>query len=132
MKRSAALKSLSQDHHLALVLGKRCVEAAASGCKENITDVYEKLRDSNYFNELETHFRAEEQELFPRMVNAGEVALIEKALQDHHELRRLMQRITAEKEAGDIGAFGNCLIAHVRFEERELFCIAEKVLHLNS
>ena len=130
MKRSKFLTQLSRDHHLALSLGKLCIRAAESGGKESIETVCEKLNQA-FHTELKPHFSIEEQDLFPRLQLAGESELVKRALNDHAALREMITTINIEKNPARIAAFGTLLIAHVRFEERELFNVAEKVLHLD-
>lgn len=131
MKRSAFLKQLSREHHLALSIGRLCVRAAESGDKDNISAVCKKLNQA-FLNELEPHFKVEENTLFPRMQLAGSIELVKRALNDHATLRALMAKISIEKSPTEIAAFGNLLISHVRFEERELFNVAEKLLNLDA
>lgn len=129
MKRSEFLKQLSREHHLALSIGKLCVRIAESGDNEGIAAVCEKLNQA-FHTELEPHFNIEEKDLFPRMQLAGEAELVERALNDHASLREMITTINTEKNPAEIAAFGTFLIAHVWFEERELFNVAEKILHL--
>ncbi|MEZ0237773.1 MAG: hypothetical protein ACAH06_06900 [Methylophilaceae bacterium] len=51
-------------------------------------------------------------------------------MKDHAALREMITTINTEKPPAELAAFGALLIAHVRFEERELFNVAEKILHL--
>lgn len=129
MKRSEFLKPLSREHHSALSLGMSCIRAAESGDKESIAAVCEKLNRA-FRNELEPHFNLEEKDLFPRMELAGAAELVKRALKDHAALREMITKINTEKTPTELAAFGALLIAHVRFEEKELFNVAEKILHL--
>lgn len=56
--------------------------------------------------------------------------MVKRALKDHAALREMITTINTEKPPAELAAFGALLIAHVRFEERELFNVAEKILHL--
>ena len=122
MKRSSALAHLSREHHAALVWALRALRADSHSARElmaNLVQVFE--------SELEPHFNDEEVGLLPALKDAGEAALVEHTLADHQLLRATMQRV----RAGDVSAvaeFGKALQAHVRFEERELFPIAEQRL----
>lgn len=125
MKRSAALTRLSREHHPALVLAKRAQgmnlenEAATS---RFMTQAFE-----TFTRELEPHFQAEEAALLPALASTGEIASVRRTLTEHAELRRLANRLQA-KDATSVRRFGEALEAHVRFEERELFALAESVL----
>ena len=125
MKRSTCLAQLSREHHAALVLAKRAqridtddVEAA----REFMTGAV-----ASFERELEPHFRVEEQALLPRLADAGELDSVGRTLAEHEELRGLAKRL-AQHDAGSLRRFGAALEAHVRFEERELFALAESKL----
>lgn len=110
---------------MALVLAKRAQgmsmenEAAAS---RFMTQAFE-----TFTRELEPHFQAEESALLPALKSAGEIELVRRTLTEHEELRRLANLLKA-KDVTSVRHFGEALEAHVRFEERELFALAESVL----
>lgn len=124
MKRCDGLAPLSREHHAALVLAKRLAAAQRApalreGLAVAVTDTFAR--------ELDPHFRTEEAALLPLLMKAGEAELVARTLREHDELRELVRRIGA----GDVDAlwpFGAKLDAHVRFEERKLFPVAEAVL----
>jgi hemerythrin-like domain-containing protein len=122
MKRSPALFALSREHHAALVWAKR---AKALGGHEPSALMAQLA--AFFERELEPHFQAEENGLLAVLAQRCEYLLVERALAEHQALRRAIERI----EAGDSEAvlpFGVALAAHVRFEERELFPVAEERL----
>ncbi len=80
---------------------------------------------------LQPHFAIEEAHLFPALGQAGQGALVQRALDDHAALRACVRRIAAGETAA-LHDFGARLDAHVRFEERELFPVAEAVLSANA
>ena len=125
MKRSAALTRLSREHHLALVLAKRAqamnMENMAAACLF-MTQAFE-----TFTRALEPHFRAEESVLLPALESAGQIGLVRRTQSEHEELRRLAGRLEAN-DATSLRRFGELLEAHVRFEERDLFALAEAVL----
>ena len=123
MKRRAALLKLSREHHAALVLGQRIAKAQDAA---SINDLMEWV-PTVFRNELEPHFRAEEAALLPRLEAVGESALRRRTLDEHRLLRELAARIAAG-DRHSLKPFGLALNAHVRFEERELFAVAEAVL----
>ncbi|MCL2344980.1 MAG: hemerythrin domain-containing protein [Desulfobulbus sp.] len=124
MKRSAALRQLSREHHTALSLALRIAKAAGQEAQNALlADIPALFR-----NELEPHFQVEEHMLLPPLAQLGETALVERTLAEHAQLRALAAAI----EAGEVSAltpFGALLQTHVRFEERELFAVAEERLY---
>lgn len=123
MKRSAALQPLSREHHAALKLAKACERAAASGDAVQIGDTCRRVGDA-FASELEPHFQFEERELLP----AASAALAERTLAEHRRLRGLVGALHQRCDAATLRDFGDCLVSHVRFEERELFPMLEKSL----
>lgn len=122
MKRSLALSALSREHHTALVWAKR-----AQGVSDPDSNVFMAKLVTIFEHELEPHFRLEETGLLAALDQQGEYALVERTLAEHRALRAGIGRI----KAGDPDAlipFGVALAAHVRFEERELFPVAEERL----
>lgn len=123
MKRRPALLQLSRDHHTALVLAKRI----AAAHDDDAIDALIATVPGTFAHELEPHFQAEEGDLLPRLQAAGEAALVARTLDEHRLLRALADRIGAGDRAS-LAPFGLALHDHVRFEERELFITAERVL----
>ena len=123
MKRSAALQPLSREHHAALKLAKACERAAASGDAVQVVETCRRVGDA-FASELEPHFQFEERELLPAA--PGELA--ERTLADHARLRELAGILRQHSDAATLRGFGDCLVSHVRFEERELFPVIEKSL----
>lgn len=123
MKRTAALRQLSREHHTALALSLRIARSTdAPGMELLLVDL-----PTIFEHELEPHFRAEESALLPVLQAAGELALVARTEAEHRLLRELAARI-ARGERECLASFGEALKAHVRFEERELFIAAEAVL----
>jgi len=119
MKRSSGLRSLSSEHHTALALARR---AALAIDTDNVANAWSDV--VSYFEtELETHFRQEETLLLPALAQAGETDLVQRTLAEHAQLRALVNGQTRDAET--LRLFTGLLQAHVRFEERELFAIAQ-------
>lgn len=129
MKRSPALQALSREHHTALVLAKACASAAESEDAERIAAACVKV-EQVFEADLQPHFKLEEESLLPRMQAAGASALIERTLQEHRDLRTMAREIGHRCDASALLAFSTLLASHVRFEERELFATAERLLPL--
>lgn len=119
MKRHPELVGLSREHQRALQLGleaKRAVQA------NDIKTMQKFIHDcaEAFEKEFEPHFQEEERDLLPKLQAAGEKALVQRVLDDHAKLRRLAAKLPNWK-SHDLMAFSDCMMAHVRFEERELF-----------
>lgn len=123
MKRSPALRQLSREHHTALSLALRIAKATEPGARERLLATIPAL----FRGELEPHFQEEERSLLPQLAQAGETALVARTLDDHAQMRALAAAIAAG-DATALAPFGALLQAHVRFEERELFVVAEQRL----
>ncbi|PKO33026.1 MAG: hemerythrin HHE cation-binding protein [Betaproteobacteria bacterium HGW-Betaproteobacteria-7] len=123
MKRSPALRQLSREHHTALSLALRIAKASDPAAQERLLATVPAL----FRGELEPHFQEEERSLLPQLADAGETALVARTLDDHAQLRALAAAI-AGGDAMALAPFGELLQAHVRFEERELFVVAEQRL----
>lgn len=124
MKRSAALRQLSREHHTALSLALRIAKAAGPEARNVLLATVPTL----FRDELEPHFQTEEHSLLPPLARLGETALVERTLAEHARLRALAAAIGVG-EASALAPFGTLLQAHVRFEERELFAVAEARLY---
>lgn len=127
MKRADALIELSREHHEALVLARRAslADAASPAATALRAQVLQR-----WIEQFEPHFAHEETTLLPALRVAGEGAGADRALSEHAGLRTLVARLAA----GDLQAlapWGEAMQAHVRFEERELFPLAERVLDLD-
>jgi hemerythrin-like domain-containing protein len=124
VKRHAALRRLSDDHHRALVLARR-IRREASGAGAADLEALSREARARFAAELEPHFRIEEKHLFPALAARGESELAVRAADDHAELRRSIRAEWGRQDAQD---FGERLERHVRFEERVLFPRAEEIL----
>ena len=118
MQRSTALRRLSMEHHVGLVLARRARTWAGDPA-----GAWEALR-ARFAAELDAHFRLEEQGVLPALAAAGEPALVERTCDEHRSLRGLI----ATGGPADLAAFALLLADHIRFEEDEVFTTAEQVL----
>ena len=106
MKRHPHLVRLSREHHAALRVGRHLLAGGAAA----------ELRAEHVA--LVAHFAEEERELAPLLDTGGHGALAARLRAEHVHLTSLFAAaVDGEREA----AAGQALIAHVRFEERELF-----------
>lgn len=124
MKRHPSLTPLSHDHHHALVAARRLRLAADRG-----DDGSEAAAFSRFFAEHSVpHFREEEELLFPLVVHFEEARpLVMQALLEHQQLHALARQV-AGGASGPLRELAELLEAHVRFEERELFPLIERLL----
>jgi hypothetical protein len=118
VKRVAGLRDLSDDHHTALVLARRCRQAAQCGDAGSLGAAWSEVRAA-FARELEPHFAIEERHLLPALAAIGEAALAERIGAEHAALRAHAGEPAAP--GAHVAAFGRLLEAHVRFEEREVF-----------
>jgi len=110
MKRDPRLVPMSREHHAALRLGRQLVAGAGR----------DALRAQHA--ELLAHFAEEEVSLLPVLHAHGHVEVAERLCREHHILTTLFaSALRGERQA----EAGKALIAHVRFEERELFPLLE-------
>ena len=118
MKRRPELRGLSEDHHLALALARRCEVAARSGDPAALEHEWEEATRS-FAALIEPHFRVEEHLLVPALEQIGEAGMARRILDEHVELRRAMS--CEPRDAARLHAFADLLGRHVRYEEREVF-----------
>ena len=128
MKRSSPLLGLSREHHEALVLARRAGSTlpsseTAHGQREHLLTRWDE--------QFAPHFAIEEEVLLPALAAAGQAAPATEALAQHAELRRLVERLRGGDMAA-LPAWGEAMLAHVRFEERALFPLAERTLDLTA
>jgi len=122
VKRMPALRDLSSEHHSGLVLVRR-IRKAATTSDFSASAVWADVAE-RFEHELEPHFQREEQGLLPVLRTTGEHALVERTLLEHKEMRDSVQEADPEK----LLRFAQLLSDHIRFEERELFEVAQRQL----
>ena len=122
MQRHQAFRRLSSDHHAGLVLARRARDAA-KGNQQHQADMWQTVV-SQFRSEMEPHFQLEESGLLPAVARAGETGLVERTLREHTALRQLV----TENLAKNLAQFAELLTAHIRFEEKELFETAQRLL----
>lgn len=125
-KRTLALQPLSREHHTALTLAKACERAVQSRDEGLVSKTCQRVIRA-FSDELEPHFRIEEQSLLPLLQSPENKPLELHTLEDHRRLRALLAGLR-QNDVGTLDSFGKLLSAHVRFEERELFPVLENLL----
>jgi len=126
MKRIPALQPLSREHHTALTLAKACERAVQSRNEEQVGKACQRVIRA-FSDELEPHFQIEEQSLLPLLHSVESKSLEQRTLEDHRQLRALLDGLQQNNVVA-LDSFGKLLMAHVRFEERELFPALECLL----
>jgi hemerythrin-like domain-containing protein len=127
VKRSAALASLSRDHHQALVVAQRLRRATDATATEARAAFLDYGTEHGHL-----HFRLEEELLFPAYAGHGDPhdPLVLRALGEHAMIRHRADALAAatSPDPGALALLGAELAAHVRLEEREVFPLIERVM----
>jgi hemerythrin superfamily protein len=130
MKRHRTLVPLSHDHHHALVEARRLRCAAEGPGSSTAASAFLRF----FASETAGHFRAEEELLFPTVVDFPEAREpIVQALLEHQRIRAraaLLRNGLGDRRAlaDTLRELGELLAAHVRHEERRLFPLIESLL----
>ncbi len=123
MKRVPELEPFSHDHHQGLVLARKARRAVEAG--DDFAPVFAEIRE-RFRTELAPHFRVEEEFLAPALRAMGQNGPVDRLLDEHNELRTLC--VEGEATASSLARFAQLLYDHIRWEERELFELAQQVL----
>ncbi len=129
MKRSESLTPLSWEHHSALVNANRIKRGIAAQADPL---VIQEFLEYIWNTDLEGHFKREEENftIYPAW-NQVPQSLRRIMLDEHAELEQLVKRVQAATEPGlklnFMEKIADMVIAHVRFEERELYPAIEAV-----
>lgn len=133
MRRHRALIPLSHDHHEALVAARRL----SRGANGPAPAAAAKAFLASFASFVVPHFREEEESLFPLVAESVEAGdLVVQALLEHQrlhaaaaQLRELATQDNAERDlVGLMSRLATLLESHVRFEERRLFPLIERLL----
>jgi hemerythrin-like domain-containing protein len=133
LRRHSALIPLSHDHHAELVQARRLRLASGSDVAEARVAAAEQYVAA-FFTETTSHFRVEEEKLFPLLSRGvGSSPLLGQVLSEHQELRGLASALREEAARGDVGSetmlrIADLLESNVRREERELFPLIEETV----
>ncbi|MBX9785157.1 MAG: hemerythrin domain-containing protein [Chitinophagaceae bacterium] len=109
---------------MAVLLLKKGVTKKAS------TEVMSRFILSVWNDELKEHFSTEEQILSQHQQNQLLSLLIEQMFNEHEQIKEMINAVTSGSASAQlIRAFYQKLEQHIRFEERVLFPVIEKVLN---
>ena len=120
IKRHKAIQPLSREHHQGLLLSWKIRTGFSKGVS---TDRIKPYVDWFYKTHLISHFKEEEENLFPILGNDHE--LVKKAVSQHRRLHRLFKSTTELHKA--LNQIEEELEKHIRFEERVLFNEIQKM-----
>ena len=126
MKRILQLRELSVDHHHGLVLARRAIKATKSTDESTISEAWNNVKEK-FQLELEPHFQIEEKFIAPQLARKGITKQLIRFYEDHKKLRSLVKHDSGDYSENLI-KFGELLIAHIRFEEEELFELTQELL----
>jgi len=119
MKRSAALTSLSHDHHHALDVARRLRRAGPEeldAARASLLEFWEPRG--------RRHFEIEERVLLTAIDDSDtEWHAAARRVRDEH--RRIREQVASLDGPDDARALGELLHDHVRFEERQLFALLQ-------
>lgn len=134
MKRTTALRGLSDDHHHGLVQARR-LQRAASGETGDLTEAARTFLKF-WREETSTHFRKEEEVLLPVLARNGvapDRESLAEMLAQHARIRGLVMQLGDEVtdravRSETLRGLGEMLEAHIRLEERRVFPMIEEAL----
>lgn len=130
MERNENLQPFSWEHHDGLVIAqklKKCPEEEDSPEVEELRTYFLK----HWEDHLREHFRKEEDYLLPVIeVEYTNHPKSIRLVKEHIKIKSLVYKLENELEPypGLLREIGNTLNDHIRFEEREFFPEAEKLL----
>lgn len=121
MLRDRNLIPLSRQHQHALALCVRIDRAMPIAHAD--LDAWQAEIAQIFQSEISIHFAAEELVLFPGARTYAElIPLVDELLADHAVLREGFARAEGRTlNAAELSAFAQCMSAHIRKEERQLF-----------
>jgi len=130
LKRIPALKPLSMDHHLGLVLAIKAKKTATQDLSSDEQQAVWTALLAHAEDVLLSHFDIEESYLATALSKCGDPhldQLVERLYQEHASLRSLLSP-DSDRNATNLQSLGELLEQHIRFEERELFEAAQTAL----
>ena len=131
--RHETLIPLTHDHHHALAQAKKLREVG------EMTDPVERRNVANdflnfYFGRAVRHFHEEEELFFAPLIDSPEAReLVLRAVSDHLRIHALVRTVKRQLTAGvadeeTLVKISRILKEHVRFEEKELFPLVERLI----
>jgi len=123
IKRSKQLTPLSKDHHDGLLFAWKIRQGL-----KNRTDIKLIAEYVQWFwnNHLEEHFHEEEQILAPYLPADNE--LLKQMFDEHENIEAMIHINENIPDETLLGNLAQAIDDHIRFEERQLFPYAEKII----
>jgi iron-sulfur cluster repair protein YtfE (RIC family) len=131
MKRHESLIPLTHDHHHALAQARRLRLAAVETEDVRRSQATEFL--GFYAAETLTHFREEEETVFPLIIGETEAQEhLTRVMLDHLRIHSLVGVLRRESQGGHASSgamtdIADALENHIRFEEKTLFPMIERL-----
>jgi len=131
-RRDESIIPLSREHHYGLLLGLKLRRGLLRGDR-SASWIARRVADVQAFfsTDLQSHFRAEEEVLFPALTMFPEWgSLVGELLADHHFLGQLVEQMATapdEERRQLLIEFADRLERHIRREENELFPFYERL-----
>lgn len=125
MKRNQALIPLTHDHHHVLAMIRR--SRAALRSEQGAAKAVEKLAEF-YEAEMISHFREEEEQIFPLLVDEqGQIPdELARAMREHLQVHALMKQLRRLPSVPVLEELLDVMEEHVRLEEKKLFPLVEE------
>lgn len=129
MKRHDSMIPLTHDHHHALAQARRLRVAAPRDAVERRFVVERFL--AFFDSDTRTHFREEEEVIFPLVVDEpAATEPLQRLLVDHVRIHATVNDLRSAVSAGDVPpetmqALSSLLEDHIRFEEKTFFPLVE-------
>lgn len=123
IRRSKQLTPLSKDHHDGLLFAWKIRQGLKNGSDIKLISEYVQWF---WRNHLQEHFREEEQILAPHLPSDNE--LLQQMLEEHENIEALVHINENIPDEILIGNLAQAIDDHIRFEERQLFPYAEKII----
>ncbi len=121
IKRSSQLTPLSKDHHEGLLFSWKINRGIQKGLDPERIVVYVRWF---WKNDLEEHFREEEEILAPFL---KESPMVQRMIDEHRQIKGMIDS-PALSSNENLSKLATLVHDHIRFEERELFQAAEEQL----
>ena len=123
IKRSLQLTPLSKDHHDGLLFAWKIKQGLKNGADTKVVAEYVQWFWNNH---LQEHFNEEEQILAPHLPPENE--LLQQMLDEHQEIEAMIRINENIPDESLLAKLAQLIDDHIRFEERQLFSYAEKVI----
>jgi len=127
IKRSEQLAPLSREHHEGLLFAWKIKQGLKNG-----TDVKLIAQFVQWYweNHLQEHFREEEQLLAAHLPKDD--ALVQRMVDEHQNIEALIRINENIADEALLTELADAITSHIRFEEREFFPYAEKLLSVEQ